>query len=434
VGTTRRDFLAIGMAAAALANASGGRAATAARRRIRIGVNYVPSRSWWYSWGDWNAESIRRDLDDVTSIGFDHIRIQLLWPEFQPNASYVSEEKLDRLSSLLDMAGAAGLDVEATVLDGQLSGFLFVPSWLIDNQTGKVRNFIVERPLIEAQQFLFDALGRRIGSHPRFLGFDIANEIYWATIPLGLRVTPAQGDAWARALIGTCDAVAPGKMHVNGVDKYPLEADTQQIFSRAGIASIGAASVTHPWEGFGDVPGGLFARFGPLSTEATHFSEFLIQYLQAFAVDARRPVWIEEFGCSKQWVEEALIPRWAEASIRNAASCDGLFGLTWWCSHDPSTRFTGMNRLEYDLGLFTNDRKRKPIGAKLAEVVADFDAHPPAPIARREALVIDDGAGADSVRDRYMRLVDSGVRAQIVLRSRSTDKAHLAARGIESLI
>jgi hypothetical protein len=431
MGMLRRDFLATGLAAAGIAGAP---SVASHRRRVRMGVNYVPSRYWWYSWGEWHPDSIRRDLEDVAAIGFDHIRIQLIWPEFQPNASYVSEEKLDRLASLLDLADAFALDVEVTVLDGQLSGFLFVPSWLIDNQTGKAHDFITSSALIEAQQSLFDAIGQRIGSHRRFLGFDIANEIHWATIPLGLSVTPAQGDAWMRALIDTCERVAPGKMHVNGVDKYPLEDDEEHVFTRAALASVGTATVTHPWEGFGAVPGGLFKQFGPLSPEASHYSEFLIQYLQAFSSDPRRPVWIEEFGCSKQWMPEELIPQWAEASIRNSASCDGLFGLTWWCSHDPNRRFTGMNALEYDLGLYTNDRRLKPIGKRLRDLVAEFDAHPPDVIRRPTALVIPDGAGADGVFGRYMEIVAGGARPKIVLKGRAADRAYLRSRDIESVI
>jgi hypothetical protein len=335
---------------------------------------------------------------------------------------------------MLDKARELGLDVEVTVLDGQLSGSLFIPSWLVDNQTGKVHNFITDHALIETQQYLFDALGRRIGAHPHFLGFDIANEIHWAAIPLGLSVSVAQGDAWMRALLDACERVAPGKLHVNGVDKYQLEDDEMHLFSRRALANVGAASVTHPWEGFGAVPGGLYKQFGPLSTEATHFTEFLIQYLQAFADDPRRSVWIEEFGCSKQWVTDDLIPAWAESSMRNSASSENVFGLTWWCSHDPSRRFTGMSALEYDLGLYTNDRKLKPIGARFRDLVSEFDRRPPQAIVRHSALVIPDEAGANRVMPDYMRLVKTGMNPKIVLQSKAADRAYLHARDIRSLV
>lgn len=93
-------------------------------RNIRFGVNYVPSKNWWYSWMDWDADSINRDLQAVGSLGMDHIRIHCLWPYFQPNSVYVSEMALDRLLQLLGLADAADLDVEITVFDGWLSGFV----------------------------------------------------------------------------------------------------------------------------------------------------------------------------------------------------------------------------------------------------------------------------------------------------------------------
>src|SRR5581483_8802045 len=113
-----------------------------------------------------------------------------------------------------------------------------------------------------------------------------------------------------------------------------------------------------------------------------------------------RTIWIEEDGCSKQWMREDLIPHWAEASIRNAASCDRLFGITWWCSHDVNTRLAGFNKLEYDLGLYTNDRRLKPLGRKIAQLIAEFDRTPPPVVPRHSAMVIADDAGSDDVLAR----------------------------------
>lgn len=53
--------------------------------RHRFGVNYTPSRNWWFCWNDWDASSIARDLDVVAALGADHLRILLVWPYFQPN-------------------------------------------------------------------------------------------------------------------------------------------------------------------------------------------------------------------------------------------------------------------------------------------------------------------------------------------------------------
>lgn len=426
----RRTFLAASGAAAVATAATPARAKPSARRRVRFGVNYVPTKNWWYAWSDWDRDSIARDLDDIAALHVDHIRIQLLWPTFQPNAAAVNDEALGRLELLLDDCDARGLDVEVTVLDGQLSGFLFVPAFLIDNQDGHVRNFITDASLIDVQKRLFTALAERIGTHRRLLGFDIANEIYWFTQPLRVSFTAHQGDAWMHELLAHCDRIAPGKHNVNGVDKWPYEADTPNGFTRAALARNGAASCVHPWAGFGPV----FPKYGPLSTAATHYSEFLLQYMQAFSADGARKLWIEEDGCSKKWMREALIPRWAEASIRTAAGCDHLFGITWWCSHDPSTRFAGFNPLEYDLGLYTNDRKLKPLGRMFRALIDEFDNAPPPVPARKEALVIGNRVGADALLPQYMRLVESGTRPQIVLASRTDDAQYLRRRGIERLI
>lgn len=424
----RGDFLA----GAALACAARAIPAKAARpgRRIRFGANYVPSRTWWYLWNDWDVDEVRRDLHDIAALGMDHMRIQLIWPQFQPNADLVSAECLARLVRLLDAADEAALDVEVTVLDGQLSGFLFVPPFLIDNSDGHVRNFITDPALVRVQQTLFRELAREIGHHPRFLGFDIANEIYWFTQPLHVAFTPAQGDAWMHALLAYCTDVAPGKFHVNGVDKWPYESSKAQGFTRTALAREGSASVVHPWAGFGPI----YPKYGPLSTAATHYSEFLIQYLQAFSSAGKRTIWIEEDGCSKQWMPEALIPQWAERSIRNAVSCDRLFGITWWCSHDVNPRFGGFNKLEYDLGLYTNGRRLKPLGRTIAGLIAEYDRTPPRVLSRTSALVVADDAGSDDLLERYTRIVDAGVRPQIVLAHRSGDSAYLQSRGIGHLL
>ena len=91
--------------------------------RLRFGLNYVPSKNWWYSWLDWDEASISDDLHAIASLGFDHVRIHCIWPVFQPNAGCVSSQALDRLAGLMELADGAGLDVCVCALNGWLSGF-----------------------------------------------------------------------------------------------------------------------------------------------------------------------------------------------------------------------------------------------------------------------------------------------------------------------
>ncbi|MBP2476598.1 hypothetical protein JOF53_005470 [Crossiella equi] len=429
---SRRSFLLGAAAAPVLASAAPAAEAqspTRPRRAFRLGVNYVPSRNWWFSWADWDRASIARDLDRIAALGMDHIRVMCVWPELQPNPHYVRGEQLDRVAELLDLADRVRLDVEVTVFNGAVSGLLFIPPWLIDNGTGKVRDWFTDPDALAAQHRMLEALAARIGGHRRFLGFDLSNEVHWAGIPLGLKPTPAQGDAWHDTLFATCERVAPGKLHVSGIDHYPWLNDA--YFSRPGLGRSGTASAVHTWAGWTRV----IQDFGPLSTPSVHYSEYFIEVIKAFHQDLRRQAWVEETGVSTKWMAAELIPEWTERSIRAMASCGDVWGVSWWCSHDLNPKLSGFNPLEYDLGLLTNAGARKPIGDVLARLAHEYDHRPPSPLPRPVALVLPTEAipGLDFLK-AFARLVDAGTRPAVVRAERSADAAYLAARHIERLV
>ncbi|TDD61015.1 hypothetical protein E1293_45280 [Actinomadura darangshiensis] len=437
----RRKFFGVtagAAAASALLNSTAARADAAVptgrhrHRRVRFGVNYVPSENWWFSWSDWDRRSIAADLDDIASLGMDHIRIMLIWSELQPNATYVRGELLDRLEELLDLADRRHLDVEVTVFNGAVSGVLFVPPFLISNSDGTIRNVLTDPTVIEREQWLLGQIAERIGRHRRFMGFDLSNEIHWFAKPLGMAVTQAQGDAWHTALFDTCEKVAPGKIHVSGIDHWPWQ--NNDFWTRQGLGTAGTMTANHTWAGWTQV----IQRYGSLSTSSTHYSEFFVELIQAFHADLKRQIWIEETGVSTVWMDAADIPTWTERSIRAMADCTGLFGITWWDSHDLNPKLTGYVDLEYDLGLFTNDRKLKPIGRTIRKLIAEYDARPPSPSPRATALVLPDDmipvADFTAFFDPFMKLVDRGERPAVVLQSRTTDTAYLASRGITHLV
>ncbi len=95
--------------------------------RHRFGVNYTPSKNWWFCWNNWDAEPIKRDLDAIAALGADHLRILLIWPYFQPNPKWVSPLHLERLDQLLTLMGERNLDAVVTAFTGQLSGWYFLP-------------------------------------------------------------------------------------------------------------------------------------------------------------------------------------------------------------------------------------------------------------------------------------------------------------------
>src|SRR3954447_3273665 len=368
----RRTFLGAVGASAAVAGVGAGPAGAATpprsvrrrrHRRVRFGVNYVPTKNWWFSWADWDRRSIAADLDDIAAIGFDHIRIMLIWSELQPNATYVRAEQMDRLEELLDLAAARHLDVEATVLNGAVSGVLFIPPYLVSSSNGQIRNVLTDPFAIDREQWLLAQIAERIGRHRAFLGLDLSHEIHWFAIPLGMHATQQQGDAWHAALFETCNQVAPGRVHVSGIDHWPWQ--NNAYWTRPALANAGTMTANHSWAGWT----GVIPKYGALSTPSTHYSEYFIEVIRAFHSDLHRKVWIEETGMSTVWMAASDIPIWTRRSIETMVSCDHLFGITWWDSHDLNPKLSGYVNLEYDLGLYTNDRKLKPIGKSIRRLI-----------------------------------------------------------------
>jgi len=65
--------------------------------RHRFGVNYTPSSNWWFCWNEWDPDPIQRDLDAISALRADHLRIMLIWPSFQPNLTWVSTAHLEAI-------------------------------------------------------------------------------------------------------------------------------------------------------------------------------------------------------------------------------------------------------------------------------------------------------------------------------------------------
>jgi len=316
---------------------------------LRFGVNYTPTRHWYYCWNDFEADSVRRDLDAVAALCADHIRVQLIWPWFQPNPHWVSPVHLERLLTLMSIAEERRLDVCVAALDGWLSGYGFRPPY---NSTESIYTSAILR---DAQQRYFTELAGVLHPLPNFLGFDLGNEInccWWAPC--------AEGDAWMNWAMDLVESLAPGNVHVNGVDHQPWFAEA--TFSPTLLARRSTIVALHAWIEFT----GARTRGGPLETPCVGLCAAMTALAKEYADDTAKPVWIQEFGASPLWMPEAQIPEFLELSIRHAINA-GATWFTWWCSHDLD-RSMAFSPLEYELGLLTLEQQMKPHGRRFQQL------------------------------------------------------------------
>jgi endo-1,4-beta-mannosidase len=343
--------------------------------RPAFGVNYVPREQWWNVWVDFDEASVADDLAAIAALGCDHIRIQCLWPVFQPFPTAVSAAALQRLSTMLDRAYDAGLDVWVTVLNGFLSGWVFRPAWMHD------KNVFTDPLARSAATTLLGAVAGIVDGHPAGAGIDIGNEPNMLVGSERTPVTTADLDDWARTMIAAVRSAAPGLPVVLGADHQPWT--TGKVgFSRILLADELDVTTVHAWPYFS----GFLGHFGEHDDKSWTIGAYLAQVAAAHQT-APRPIWIQEIGVAPEWVSEVAVEDAAERLIRHAMSAPGVTGLSWWASHDIRREYAGFNPLEYDLGLIDVHNRVKPVGRRFAEVVAELRRQPAAKPADAEVAL-----------------------------------------------
>jgi endo-1,4-beta-mannosidase len=404
---------------------------------MRFGVNYTPSVGWFHSWLDFNAADVRRDFEAIASLGVDHVRVLPLWPLIQPNRGLIRPQGLRDVVTVVDIAAEFGLDVNVDALQGHLSSFDFVPSWL---ETWHRRNMFTDPEVVGSIADYVKALASAVADRPNLLGVTLGNEVNQfaaAPHPTPYPVTPAGGDDWLRQLVAAArSSVRPEALVTHAMYDAAWYDDTQP-FGPQHAVDHGDATIVHSW-----VFNGTAQAHGGLGTGSVRHAEYLTRLAAAWHTDAARPVWLQEVGAPTNVVDERDTPTFLTGTMRHVANVEGLFGITWWCSHDVSRDLLDFPALEYDLGLFTAEGKIKATGQRFAEMIAELRAGAGAPEPVGQALLLDDTVAghraASSPSGAFSRAwlaatPADGPGPQIVLASKAGDTELLAARGIRDI-
>ncbi|WP_329259774.1 cellulase family glycosylhydrolase [Streptomyces sp. NBC_01478] len=395
---------------------------------LRFGVNYTPRRGWFHSWHDFDPAHAREDLAQIAGLGLDHVRIFHLWPLLQPNRTLIRKAAVDQLVHLVDLAGEAGLDVLVDGVQGHLSSFDFYPEW---TRSWHHRNVFTDPETITAQAELLRTLGAALADRPNLIGLQLGNELN--NLVEHNPVTPAEVDHYLDTLLAAAREHLPADRLVTHSAYDAAWYGDDHPFTPEASARKGDLTTVHPWVFSGDCA----RRYGPRSPQVLHLAEYGTELAKAYATDPARPVWVQETGAPEPHIPAADAPEFARATVRNAAECDGLWGVTWWCSHDVDRSLADYPELEYTLGLFDSAGRAKPIAEAFAAAIAE----PHTVQLRDTALVLDCTPATRSVSgpggayfEEWMRLRAEGVRPAVVLAERAEDEGYLAARGIKEVV
>lgn len=325
--------------------------------RHRFGVNYTPSNKWWFCWNDWDTASIERDLDAIHALGADHLRILLIWPYFQPNATWVSPAHLERLHQLLGWMAIRNLDAIVTVFTGKLSGLRFPPPFSATSSS-----FYTGDEMWKSQEYFVRELARTIGGLENVIGFDLGNEINTCWM-----ADPAVGDAWADRMLTLMRAIMPNRLHVNGVDHQPWFEPTTFSARKLAAASLPVIHSYPYWTG-------ALKYGGPMDPPSVKLLAAMAALVRSYSGDPSKLVWAGEFNTCIEAFTPKQQGQWLEKAVL-AAMDSGVNWYTYWDSHDVSRKFA-FNSVEYTLGLLTNDGKVKDQGRIFQELARSYSGKP----------------------------------------------------------
>ena len=393
-----------------------------APQALRFGANYTPSQDWMHAWEDIDADQVRRDFEGLAELGLDHVRLLPLWPILQPNRTLIRSKAVDDVRRVVDIAAEQGLDASVDVIQGHLSSFDYLPAWI---QTWHKRNMFTDPEVVAAEAALVTSLGSALKDAPNFLGLTLGNEINQFSGPPHpdpMGATQDQAAQWIETLIHTAKKEAPDFTHLHAEYDAVFFLDDHP-FTPAHVARLGDVSAIHSW-----IFNGTAQTYGGTSPQSRHHAEYLIELTRAFATDPTRQTWLQEVGAPSNCLTTAQMPDFMEHTIRNAATTEGLWGVTWWCSHDVDRSLADFPDLEYTLGLIDSERRIKPLGERFAEVIKDLRANPVSPATRKVAVEIEVDqqdtpllraalAPGGSLFDAWMGLVADGERPAFVLSS-----------------
>lgn len=403
---------------------------------LRFGVNYTPSDRWFYSWHDVDWRSTERDLAAVAGLGMDHVRIFPLWPVLQPNRTYIDPSALADVRRTVDIAANQGLEVYVDVLQGHLSSFDFVPSWLASWHQG---NMFTDPAAVQAQADLVSAVHAVLADQPAYRGLTLGNEVNQFSgdpHPSPMRVTPEDVDVWLDRLLRAVPA-EPGRLRLHSEYDAVWYLDGHPFLPRHASRQ-GDVTAVHSW-----IFNGTAQRYGADSPHSHRHAEYLIELSRAFATDPERAVWLQEIGAPGNVLSAEQAVPFARAAVRNAADSQALWGVTWWCSHDVDPALGDFPPFEHALGLFDQTGRVKPLGRAFAEVADELRTVPVAP-PRTAAIVIPvDGRDTPvsraalgpggSVFEEWVRLAEEGQRPTMVTSTVANDDLELGRRGITTL-
>jgi endo-1,4-beta-mannosidase len=356
-----------------------------------VGVNYWPASSAMRWWRRFDADEVDRDFARIRGAGGELVRFFLLWEDFQPQPTSVSDRSLAELVTVADTALRHGLRIIPTLFTGHMSGANFVPEWALGGkaESGRFRvisnDRVVDREMrswyadpfiLDAQSLLARECARTLARHPALWAWDLGNENSNCCVP----PTHEDGVRWLDRIASSIRAADGSSAITLGLHLEDLEDDRR--IGPAEAARVCDFLCMHGYP--------IYASWcrGPTDPDLVAFLADITRWLGG------KDVLFAEFGAptrngdpdaerASALLTEAEAARYIEHAYARLHAAGTVGGLVW-CYADYDRAIWSEPPLdraphERHFGLWRADGRAKPAAAALAEWAARPRAlpHPP---------------------------------------------------------
>jgi endo-1,4-beta-mannosidase len=286
------------------------KAGTTELPELWVGVNFWSRSGGPRMWVNYDAAIVREELTTIRDHGMTVTRSFLYWPDVMPTPDALDEEVMTNFADFLDAHTELEMTTIPTFLVGHMSGENWDPAW----RDG--RDIFEDVWFVARQASYIRSVVERVGQHAAIRAWLLTNEIpiyaHWETRGVG---TPASSViSWAQLLI---DAVRAGG---------------SQLPVSIGDGAWGV-EVTGSDNGFRvrDIAG-LVDFLGPhvYRMETDQVRQHVTAGFICELLDFRdRPVVLEEFGLTSDYVSEANAAHYYRQLLHNSLLAGSTGWLAW---------------------------------------------------------------------------------------------------------
>jgi endo-1,4-beta-mannosidase len=273
-----------------------------------LGANFWSRTGGPLMWRSYDPEVVRQELAVLREHGLTMTRSFFYWPDFMPAPDRIDESMAGRFADFLDRHAEAGLSTVPTFIVGHMSGENWDPAW----RGG--RDLYSDVWMVARQAWFAGEMVRRFGAHPAVCGWLVSNEM-----PIyGGWGEPGVVAAWAQIIRDAVRAAGGHQPFSLGDGAW----GTQYSQARAGYA----LSQTAPLCDF------VGPHVYPVGDDQAR-QNYAAAWQCELAGTHRRPVVLEEFGVSSDFVSDSGAASYYRQVLHNSLLA-GATGWIGWCNSD----------------------------------------------------------------------------------------------------